>query len=179
MKIPVRESYTGTSSPATSKVSDFGPKVSDFGLARTAMDEKDKHVSTRIMGTFGYVTPDYALTSHLVKSNVSSYGVEMSNRPFMGEVVQALKLICNECGETKETRFRSCSREDLSLDMDAGIINSLDHLGVPLQDQSPVSNHDCELDVERGLSVSDLLCSSVKFAMQDLSLLGGTRIQSN
>lgn len=33
---------------------DFTPKVSDFGLARTALDEENKHISTRVMGTFGY-----------------------------------------------------------------------------------------------------------------------------
>lgn len=27
---------------------------------------------------------------------------EASHRPFMGEVVQSLKLVCNECDETKE-----------------------------------------------------------------------------
>lgn len=33
---------------------DYTPKVSDFGLARTALDEENKHISTRVMGTFGY-----------------------------------------------------------------------------------------------------------------------------
>lgn len=33
---------------------DFTPKVSDFGLARAAMDEGNRHISTRVMGTFGY-----------------------------------------------------------------------------------------------------------------------------
>lgn len=33
---------------------DFTPKVSDFGLAREAT-EGSLHVSTRVMGTFGYV----------------------------------------------------------------------------------------------------------------------------
>uniref|UniRef100_A0A2P2JSF5 Receptor-like serine/threonine-protein kinase ALE2 isoform X1 n=1 Tax=Rhizophora mucronata TaxID=61149 RepID=A0A2P2JSF5_RHIMU len=33
---------------------DFIPKVSDFGLARTALDEGNKHISTHVMGTFGY-----------------------------------------------------------------------------------------------------------------------------
>lgn len=33
---------------------DFTPKVSDFGLAREAT-EGSHHVSTRVMGTFGYV----------------------------------------------------------------------------------------------------------------------------
>jgi serine/threonine protein kinase len=32
---------------------DFTPKVSDFGLARTALDEENQHISTRVMGTFG------------------------------------------------------------------------------------------------------------------------------
>ncbi|KAJ1400670.1 Serine-threonine/tyrosine-protein kinase, catalytic domain [Sesbania bispinosa] len=34
---------------------DFTPKVSDFGLARTATDEENRHISTRVMGTFGQV----------------------------------------------------------------------------------------------------------------------------
>ena len=34
----------------------FTPKVSDFGLARTALNEEGKdHISTRVVGTFGYV----------------------------------------------------------------------------------------------------------------------------
>lgn len=34
---------------------DFTPKVSDFGLAKSALDEGNKHISTHVMGTFGYV----------------------------------------------------------------------------------------------------------------------------
>ncbi|XP_051143194.1 receptor-like serine/threonine-protein kinase ALE2 isoform X2 [Andrographis paniculata] len=146
---------------------DFTPKVSDFGLAREAT-EGSHHISTRVMGTFGYVAPEYAMTGHLlVKSDVYSYGVvllellsgrkpvdmsqtpgqenlvtwarplltnregleqladpsisgsydfddmakvaaiasmcvhpEVTHRPFMGEVVQALKLIYNDADET-------------------------------------------------------------------------------
>ncbi|CAL4952134.1 unnamed protein product [Urochloa decumbens] len=143
---------------------DFTPKVSDFGLARTARGEGNQHISTRVMGTFGYVAPEYAMTGHLlVKSDVYSYGVvllelltgrkpvdmsqpagqenlvawarplltnvlslrqavdpllgpnvpldnvakaaaiasmcvqpEVAHRPSMGEVVQALKLVCSD-----------------------------------------------------------------------------------
>lgn len=32
---------------------DFTPKVSDFGLARTTLEEGNKHISTHVMGTFG------------------------------------------------------------------------------------------------------------------------------
>ncbi|KAK9146186.1 hypothetical protein Sjap_006089 [Stephania japonica] len=156
---------------------DFNPKVSDFGLAREAT-EGSQYISTRVMGTFGYVAPEYAMTGHLlVKSDVYSYGVvllellsgrkpvdmsqpqgqenlvswarpllttregleqlvdpalegnydfddmarvaaiasmcvhpEVTQRPFMGEVVQALKLIyndidgtCGDCSSQKES----------------------------------------------------------------------------
>ncbi|PVH35565.1 hypothetical protein PAHAL_7G214700 [Panicum hallii] len=54
---------------------DFTPKVADFGLAKEASDGMD-HISTQVMGTFGYVAPEYAMTGHLlVKSDVYSYGV--------------------------------------------------------------------------------------------------------
>ncbi|TKY48261.1 Receptor serine/threonine-protein kinase ALE2 [Spatholobus suberectus] len=158
---------------------DFTPKVSDFGLARTALNEGKKHISTHVIGTFGYVAPEYAMTGHLlVKSDVYSYGVvllelltgrkpvdlsqppgqenlvalarplltskeglqkiidpvikpkisvdavvkvaaiasmcvqpEVTQRPFMGEVVQALKLVCSEFEETSYVRPKSF-RED-------------------------------------------------------------------
>ncbi|GMI85729.1 Abnormal Leaf Shape 2 [Hibiscus trionum] len=157
---------------------DFTPKVSDFGLAREAT-EGSQHISTRVMGTFGYVAPEYAMTGHLlVKSDVYSFGVvllelltgrkpvdmsqpqgqenlvtwtrpllssregvqqvvdpslagtydfddmakvaaiasmcvhpEVTHRPFMGEVVQALKLIYND---TDETGGDCCSQRESS-----------------------------------------------------------------
>ncbi|XP_024377051.1 receptor-like serine/threonine-protein kinase ALE2 isoform X2 [Physcomitrium patens] len=56
----------------------FSPKVADFGLARSAPDGQQDYVSTRVMGTFGYVAPEYAMTGHLlVKSDVYSFGVVM------------------------------------------------------------------------------------------------------
>ncbi len=33
----------------------FNPKVADFGLARLAPEGQGNYVSTRVMGTFGYV----------------------------------------------------------------------------------------------------------------------------
>eukprot|EP00897_Mesotaenium_endlicherianum_P004391 jgi/Mesen1/3980/ME000210S03219 len=54
----------------------FNAKVADFGLAKQAPEGAGGHVSTRVMGTFGYVAPEYAMTGHLlVKSDVYSYGV--------------------------------------------------------------------------------------------------------
>ncbi|VFQ84125.1 unnamed protein product [Cuscuta campestris] len=54
----------------------FHAKVSDFGLAKLGTDKAGGHVSTRVLGTQGYVAPEYALTGHLTtKSDVYSYGV--------------------------------------------------------------------------------------------------------
>ncbi|OMO67290.1 hypothetical protein CCACVL1_20632 [Corchorus capsularis] len=213
---------------------DFTPKVSDFGLARTAMDEEGRHISTRVMGTFGYVAPEYAMTGHLlVKSDVYSYGVvllelltgrkpvdmtqppgqenlvawarpllttkegleaiidpslgsdvpfdsfakvaaiasmcvqpEVSHRPFMGEVVQALKLVCNECDEAKEVGSGDFSQDDMSVDLDARVSTHSGQLTDPLQSHYLNPNYDSGLDTERGLSVSDLFSSSARYGRQ-------------
>lgn len=56
--------------------SDFYSKLSDFGLARLGPTEGKDHVSTRVMGTYGYCAPEYAMTGQLTaKSDVYSFGV--------------------------------------------------------------------------------------------------------
>ncbi|PHU03196.1 hypothetical protein BC332_28447 [Capsicum chinense] len=54
----------------------FFPKLSDFGLAKLGPTGDKSHVSTRVMGTYGYCAPEYAMTGQLtVKSDVYSFGV--------------------------------------------------------------------------------------------------------
>lgn len=55
---------------------DFNPKLSDFGLAKLGPVGDKTHVSTRVMGTYGYCAPDYAMSGKLtLKSDVYSFGV--------------------------------------------------------------------------------------------------------
>ncbi|KAL6880257.1 hypothetical protein ACP4OV_011822 [Aristida adscensionis] len=53
----------------------FEAMVADFGLAKLT-NVNHTHVSTRVMGTFGYLAPEYASSGKLTaKSDVFSYGV--------------------------------------------------------------------------------------------------------
>ncbi|KAL2930070.1 Receptor-like serine/threonine-protein kinase ALE2 [Bienertia sinuspersici] len=208
--------------------SDFTAKVSDFGLARSAMDGESRHISTRVMGTFGYVAPEYAMTGHLlVKSDVYSYGVvllelltgrkpvdmsqppgqenlvawtrpflttkeglemildpslgsdvpldsvakvaaiasmcvqpEVSHRPFMGEVVQALKLVCNECDDSKDGDSSTGSPESLSVDFEAKASPVSETRDYYLPAQVSIQKYLPTHDVEKGMTVSENFTTS-------------------
>ncbi|CAL0315955.1 unnamed protein product [Lupinus luteus] len=54
----------------------YNAKISDFGLAKLGPSASQSHVSTRVMGTYGYAAPEYVATGHLyVKSDVYGFGV--------------------------------------------------------------------------------------------------------
>ncbi|CAH2076627.1 unnamed protein product [Thlaspi arvense] len=56
--------------------SNYEAKLSDFGLAKLGPSQEKSHVTTRIMGTYGYAAPEYMATGHLyVKSDVYAFGV--------------------------------------------------------------------------------------------------------
>ncbi|XP_048141699.1 cysteine-rich receptor-like protein kinase 25 isoform X1 [Rhodamnia argentea] len=57
---------------------DMNPKISDFGLARIFGTDQTQASTNRIVGTYGYMSPEYLMFGHFsVKSDVFSYGVLM------------------------------------------------------------------------------------------------------
>ncbi|XP_027352738.1 probable serine/threonine-protein kinase PBL7 [Abrus precatorius] len=68
----------------------YHPKLSDFGLAKLGPVGENTHVSTRVMGTYGYCAPEYAMTGQLtLKSDVYSFGVVLL------EIITGRKAIDN------------------------------------------------------------------------------------
>jgi serine/threonine protein kinase len=56
----------------------YHPKLSDFGLAKVGPVGDKTHVSTRVMGTYGYCAPEYGMTGQLTfKSDIYSFGVAL------------------------------------------------------------------------------------------------------
>ncbi|CAM8909323.1 unnamed protein product [Rhodiola kirilowii] len=56
--------------------SDLNPKISDFGLARICGGSETAASTTRVVGTYGYMSPEYAIDGMFsIKSDVYSFGV--------------------------------------------------------------------------------------------------------
>nr|GEZ04275.1 G-type lectin S-receptor-like serine/threonine-protein kinase At4g27290 [Tanacetum cinerariifolium] len=73
--------------------SDWNPKISDFGLARKFVGQDASAKTKNVVGTYGYISPEYAVHGRFsVKSDVFSFGVMvleivsgMKNRDFCHE----------------------------------------------------------------------------------------------
>ncbi|XP_034580353.1 G-type lectin S-receptor-like serine/threonine-protein kinase RKS1 isoform X4 [Setaria viridis] len=56
--------------------SELNPKISDFGMARIFPSDATQATASRLVGTFGYMAPEYASDGLLsIKSDVFSFGV--------------------------------------------------------------------------------------------------------
>ncbi|PQM32585.1 hypothetical protein Pyn_10223 [Prunus yedoensis var. nudiflora] len=76
---------------------EMNPKISDFGMARLFVPNQTQGNTSRIVGTYGYMAPEYAMHGHFsVKSNVFSFGV------LVLEIVSGQKNIGIQHGENLE-----------------------------------------------------------------------------
>ncbi|XP_071682708.1 probable serine/threonine-protein kinase PBL25 [Lolium perenne] len=68
--------YRDLKSPNILLDEEYNPKLSDFGLAKLGPVGGKTHISTRVMGTYGYCAPEYIRTGQLtIKTDVYSFGV--------------------------------------------------------------------------------------------------------
>ncbi|CAL5014680.1 unnamed protein product [Urochloa decumbens] len=66
---------------------DMSPKISDFGMARIFGGSQQEENTNRVVGTYGYMSPEYAMDGAFsVKSDTYSFGV------ILLEIVSGLKI---------------------------------------------------------------------------------------
>ncbi|XP_011078223.2 wall-associated receptor kinase-like 8 [Sesamum indicum] len=92
----------------------YGAKVSDFGTSKSvAIDQT--HLTTRVLGTFGYLDPEYFQSSQFTeKSDVYSFGVVMVEL-LTGE--KAISSVRAEVGKSLATHFLHSMEEDHLFDI--------------------------------------------------------------
>ncbi|XP_038988058.1 mitogen-activated protein kinase kinase kinase 21-like [Phoenix dactylifera] len=78
---------------------DMTPKISDFGIARIFQGDQNQENTWKLVGTFGYMSPEYAMDGIFsIKSDVFSFSIlileilseESEDRATMAEVVMML-----------------------------------------------------------------------------------------
>uniref|UniRef100_A0ACD5XA73 Uncharacterized protein n=1 Tax=Avena sativa TaxID=4498 RepID=A0ACD5XA73_AVESA len=84
---------------------DMNPKISDFGLARLFERGQTQGVTNRVVGTYGYMAPEYVMRgSYSVKSDVFSFGVmvlEIVTGMKNSDTTQSEDLLTTVCSITK------------------------------------------------------------------------------
>ncbi|KAL3740524.1 hypothetical protein ACJRO7_021756 [Eucalyptus globulus] len=86
--------------------SDMNPKISDFGMARLFELDQTQAETNRVVGTYGYMAPEYAMHGNFsVKSDVFSFEV------LILEIVSGQKNNLFRVGDNTEVLTSYCWRE--------------------------------------------------------------------
>ncbi|KAK1417774.1 hypothetical protein QVD17_26908 [Tagetes erecta] len=105
----------------------MNPKISDFGMARIFKQDETEAMTKRVVGTYGYMSPEYAMDGTFsVKSDVFSFGV----------------LILEIMSGRRNTSF---SHLDKTVNL-IGYAWELWQQGVALQLQDPTLGNTCVVD---------------------------------
>ncbi|CAN4083843.1 unnamed protein product [Withania somnifera] len=76
---------------------EMNPKIADFGMARLVTLDETQGNTNRIVGTYGYMAPEYAMQGQFsVKSDVFSFGV------LVLEIISGQRNICSRKGDSVE-----------------------------------------------------------------------------
>ncbi|KAL0442887.1 UNVERIFIED_CONTAM: Cysteine-rich receptor-like protein kinase [Sesamum latifolium] len=76
---------------------DMNPKIADFGMARLVGQDETQRNTSKIVGTYGYMSPEYAMHGQFsVKSDVFSFGV------LVLEIISGQRNNCFQNGESTE-----------------------------------------------------------------------------
>ncbi|XP_057764808.1 cysteine-rich receptor-like protein kinase 44 isoform X2 [Salvia miltiorrhiza] len=76
---------------------DMNPKIADFGMARLFKQDETQGNTSKIVGTYGYMSPEYAMHGqYSIKSDVFSFGV------LVLEIVSGQRNVCIQNGDSTE-----------------------------------------------------------------------------
>ncbi|XP_042026440.1 cysteine-rich receptor-like protein kinase 10 [Salvia splendens] len=76
---------------------EMNPKIADFGMARLFKPDETQGNTSKIVGTYGYMSPEYAMHGqYSIKSDVFSFGV------LVLEIVSGQRNVCIQNGDNVE-----------------------------------------------------------------------------